>query len=187
MISDKELVDNILAGNEEAYSFLVNKYKNLVFSICLRIIENKEEAEDLSQEVFVKAYFSLKNHKKNESKFSNWLYRIAYTTSISKRREFRFQKQKKVDIKNLKDEVVDVNIALINTEKQERKLIIRQAMDKLNHDERFLIHMYYFLDCSIEEISYITSQSKDYIKLRLYRTRIKLKGLLTPVYNFKTI
>ena len=84
MLSDKEIVKSVLAGNKEAYSYLVNKYKNMVFSICYRILENKEEAEDLSQEVFIKAFFSLNKHKNQETKFSNWLYRIAYTTSVVK-------------------------------------------------------------------------------------------------------
>lgn len=57
MLSDEELVKNILSGNKESYSYLVNKYQNMVLSICLRILENKKEAEDISQEVFVKAFF----------------------------------------------------------------------------------------------------------------------------------
>lgn len=151
----------------------------MVLSICLRILENKKEAEDISQEVFVKAFFSLKKHNP-QSKFSNWLFRIAYTTSISKKRQFRFQKLKLEEINHYPGEIAEINKAFLNTEKKERKQIVRQAIDKLEHDEKLLINLFYYLDCSIEEISYITHQSKDYIKIKLYRIRRKLNKLLTP-------
>lgn len=178
MVTDNELVKNLLAGNQESYSYLVNKYKDMVFSVCYRILNNKEEAEDIAQEVFVKAYFSLKKHKNYESKFSSWLYRIAFTSSISKKREFKFNKANIEELSNYKNVSFDLNKAFLEIEKEERKLMVREAMNKLKNDERFIIHLYYFLECSIEEISYITKLNKDYIKLRLYRIRAKLKGIL---------
>ncbi len=181
MIPDNELVKKILAGNQESYSYLVNKYKDMVFSVCYRILNSREEAEDIAQEVFVKAFFSLKKHKSNESKFSSWLYRIAYTTSISKKREFKFYRVNDEEIGDYKNVSFDINEAFLAIEKKERKLVVREAINKLKKDEKFIIHLYYFLDCSIEEISYITKQSKDYIKLKLYRIRTKLKSILEPL------
>ena len=181
MVPDNELVKSILAGNQESYSYLVKKYKNMVFSVCYSILNNREEAEDISQEVFVKAFFSLNKHKGHESKFSSWLYRIAYNSSISKKREFKFHKVNIEELSEYKDVSFDVNKAFLAIEQKERKLVIRDAISKLKPDEKFIIHLYYFLDCSIEEISFITKQSKDYIKLRLYRIRLKLKSILEPI------
>lgn len=181
MIPDNELIKSILAGNQESYSYLVNKYKNMVFSVCYRILDNIEEAEDIAQEVFVKAYFSLNKHKSHESKFSSWLYRIAYTTSISKKRKFKFHKVNIEEISDYKHVNFDVNEAFLTIEKEERELVLREAINKLKNDEKFIIHLYYFLDCSTKEISFITKQSKDYVKLRLYRIRTKLKNILEPI------
>jgi RNA polymerase sigma-70 factor (ECF subfamily) len=149
-----------------------------VFSVCYRILNNREEAEDIAQEVFVKAFFSLKKHKSNESKFSSWLYRIAFTSSISKKREFKFNKVNIEELSNYKNVSFVLNKAFLEIEKEERKLLVREAINKLKNDERFIIHLYYFLECSIEEISYITKLNKDYIKIRLYRIRAKLKSIL---------
>ena len=66
MLTDQELITKILSGNKESYSFLVNKYKNMVFSICVKILENREDAEDTAQDVFVKAFFSLHKHKSKD-------------------------------------------------------------------------------------------------------------------------
>ena len=181
MIPDNELIKSILAGNQESYSYLVNKYKNMVFSVCYRILDNIEEAEDIAQEVFIKAYFSLNRHKSHESKFSSWLYRIAYTTSISKKREFKFHKVNIEELSDYEHVNFDVNKAFLAIEKKERKSVVRDAINKLKNDEKFIIHLYYFLDCSIAEISFITKQSKNYIKLRLYRIRTKLKNILEPI------
>lgn len=187
MIPDNELVKSILAGNQESYSYLVNKYKNMVFSVCFRILENREEAEDISQEVFVKAYFSLHKHKNKESKFSNWLYRIAYTTSISKKRKFKLRKLNIEELDYNQSVNFNVNDAFLELEKKERKLIVRDAIDRLKNDEKLIVHLYYFLECSIEEISFITKQSKEYIKLKLYRVRLKIKNFLVSKKQYKMI
>ena len=184
MIPDNEIVKGILTGNHESYAYLVNKYKHMVFSVCFRILENREEAEDISQEVFVKAFFSLNKHKSNESKFSNWLYRIAFTTSISKKRDFKLRKLKANELYYDRNEKFDLNNAFIEMEKIERKIMVRDAIDSLKNDEKLITHLYYFLDCSIEEISFITKQSKKYIKLRLYRIRLKIKDFLVTK-NYK--
>jgi RNA polymerase sigma-70 factor (ECF subfamily) len=76
----------VLKGEQSAYTFLVEKHKNLVFSIVLKVLSSREDAEEVAQDVFLKAYQSLGSFEM-KSKFSTWLYRIAYNAAISKTRK----------------------------------------------------------------------------------------------------
>jgi RNA polymerase sigma factor (sigma-70 family) len=85
---DADIVQSVLQGNKAAYAILVDRYQSYVFTIISRLVPLREEAEDVSQEVFVKAYLSLAGFK-GISKFSTWLYTIAHTTAISHLRKTR--------------------------------------------------------------------------------------------------
>jgi RNA polymerase sigma-70 factor (ECF subfamily) len=78
---DEYYIQQTLNGNVNDYAFLVEKYKHMVFTLTIRIVKSREEAEEVSQDVFVKAYKNLKNFK-GDSKFSTWLYKIAYYASL---------------------------------------------------------------------------------------------------------
>ena len=73
---DEYYIKQTLSGNVNAFAILVERYKNMVYTLSIKIVKNKEEAEEISQDAFVKAYKSLKNFK-GESKFSTWVYKIA--------------------------------------------------------------------------------------------------------------
>ena len=75
-------INQVLDGNRDAFAFLVDKYKSMVFSLALRITRDREEAEEISQDTFIKAFQSL-NSFQGKAKFSSWLYRIVYNTGIS--------------------------------------------------------------------------------------------------------
>src|SRR5215211_2603208 len=79
---DIDLIQLVLAGNQSVYAQLIDKYKNFVFTIVLRYVKGREDAEEVAQDVFVKAFRSLADFK-GASKFSTWLYTIATTTSLS--------------------------------------------------------------------------------------------------------
>ena len=88
--NDNYYIDRVLSGDVSAYALLVSKHKNLVFSIVLKILNNREDAEEIAQDVFLKAYQSLKKFEQ-KSKFSTWLYRIAYNSAISRTRKKKFE------------------------------------------------------------------------------------------------
>src|SRR5678809_257326 len=79
-LGDNEIISRVLKGEQNAYAELVNRYKAYVFTLTLRMIKSREDAEEVAQDVFIKAYRSLADFR-GESKFSTWLYTIANTTS----------------------------------------------------------------------------------------------------------
>ena len=83
---DNIYITKVLEGDRNAFAYLVDKYKTMVYSLALRLVKDREEAEEISQDAFIKAYQSLASFK-GKAKFSSWLYRIVYNTAISKLRQ----------------------------------------------------------------------------------------------------
>ncbi len=90
-LNDTEIINQVVGGNQQAYALLVNRYQEYVFTLVLRIVKNREDAEEVSQDVFIKAYKNL-NSFRGDSKFSTWLYTIVNNTGIS------FLRKRKLEI-----------------------------------------------------------------------------------------
>ncbi|MCK5823592.1 MAG: sigma-70 family RNA polymerase sigma factor [Bacteroidales bacterium] len=168
-------LSKVIKGDVSAYSYIVDQYKNMAFSIAYRVVNNREDAEEITQDAFLKAYNSLKrfNHK---SKFSTWLYKIVYNTAISKIRE---NKKKSVvnqlidkDIENINIE--DIDNVLVKFDEEHQKKIINSAIDKLSENEKLIITFYYLAEKSINEITEITNFSSSNVKVILHRARKKM-------------
>src|SRR5690606_3939394 len=95
--SDIEIIDAVLAGNQYLYSDLIRRHQRYVFTLALRFSKNREDAEEIAQDTFVKAYRYLNNYQRT-SKFSTWLYTIVYNTSMT------FLRKKKLDTLSLDQE-----------------------------------------------------------------------------------
>ena len=174
-------IDKVLAGESEAFGFLVDAYKNMAFTLALKLVKNREDAEELSQDSFIKAYQKLDTFK-GDSKFSTWLYSIVYRNSIS------FLRKKKLDYTDLdhvsfkiaEDSQVSDPINILKYEEQ--KKYVQKALDRLPEIDAFLITLYYLNESSVEEIEEITGLSNSNVKTKLFRARKKLqeslKGLL---------
>ncbi|MFZ1328785.1 MAG: sigma-70 family RNA polymerase sigma factor, partial [Chitinophagaceae bacterium] len=98
-LNDNEIISKVLSGDHQAYAGLVNRYQNYVFTLTLRMVKNREDAEEVAQDVFIKAFKYLADFK-GASKFTTWLYTIVSNTSIS------FLRKKKLDIHSLDNENV---------------------------------------------------------------------------------
>jgi len=85
-LDDSFYIEKVINGDTSAYTNLVNKHKDMVYTIALRIARNHQDAEEIAQDVFLKAFQSLESFRQ-KSKFSTWLYRIVYNTAISKIRK----------------------------------------------------------------------------------------------------
>ncbi len=170
---DNETIGRVLNGDVAAYASLVAKHKNLVFSIVVKIVNNREDAEEISQDVFLKAYQSL-NTFERKSKFSTWLYRIAYNAAISKTRK------KKVEMVALEETVItnystdEIGRNMNELEETSRQFILEKALQRLPEEDSLLITLYYKNENSIEDISDITGLSNSNVKVRLHRIRKKL-------------
>jgi len=183
---DEYYIKQTLNGNVNAFAILVERYKNMVYTLSIKIVKNREEAEEISQDSFVKAYKNLSSFK-GESKFSTWVYKIAYYASLDAvKRNKRFSNNENIDdlkIGNLSE----IQGALEYLHEKERKKVISKALLKLNEDERTILTLFYFEELPIKEISKIINLSEDNIKVKLYRSRKKLAVFLKHVIEPRTI
>ncbi len=174
---DQLRINQILEGQIQVFSELVDEYKDLVFTLAIRMLKNREEAEEVSQDTFIKAYRSLDKFK-GDSKLSTWLYRIAYNTSLD-----RIKKNKK----HLKDvsidefterEVKTIDNALEKMITMEKNDAIKRCIDKLPSDDSALMTLYYFDELSLNEMSEILDLTANNIKVKLFRCRKKLATIM---------
>jgi len=181
-LDDNHYIDRVLGGDVSAYAILVAKHKNLVFSIALKILNNREDAEEIAQDCFLKAFHALKTFEK-KSKFSAWLYRIVYNAAISKTRKKRLElvPMDNYVIHNYTED--DVSGSIDEVDPEEQKVMVERAMERLTDDENLLITLFYKGDNSIEDISNITGLSMSNVKVRLHRIRKKLHDELAVMMN----
>jgi len=183
---DEYYIEQTLKGNVNAFTFLVEEYKHMVFTLAIRIVKNREAAEEVAQDVFVKAFKNLKNFK-GDSKFSTWIYKIAYYASLDElKRSKRQIRSENIDTFNDRN-LGNTDDALKLLHDKDRKEIINEALFKLNEDERVIITLYYFEELPVKEISKIVDLSEDNIKVKLFRSRKKLAELLKNVIGPNTI
>ena len=173
--TDTDLLQLILAGQTQLYARLIERHQNLVFSIVLRYIQNREDAEEVAQDVFVKAYKSLADFK-GASKFSTWLYTIATTTCLS------FLRKKKLDVRSLDDdnvfavaEAIDGGINANSIEQKSKVQMVAKAINMLSADDAQIIVLFYKGEQSLEEISKILCKEPNAVKVQLHRARTRLK------------
>jgi len=177
LTTDQQLIELTLKGDTASFGKLVERYQDFVFTIAYRIMKVREEAEEVAQDSFIKAYESL-NSFRGESKFSSWLYSIAYRKALDALRKNKKYKASEIIDDITEGEVSGIEDALHYLEDEERKKAIQDCILKLSEDEATIITLYYFQDQSVREISTITNLSEDNIKVKLYRSRKKLFGFL---------
>ena len=176
-LSDQHYIDNILQGETNAFAVLVDRYKDMIFTLALKMIKNREEAEEVAQDTFIKVFKSL-NKFKGDSKFSTWIYKIAYNTCLD-----RLKKNKKEDLNISIDEfsahlIKTMDNALSVLEEKERKQTIQNCLNLLPSDENFLLTLFYFENQNLEEIGKIMSITANNVKVKLFRSRQKLAVIL---------
>jgi RNA polymerase sigma-70 factor (ECF subfamily) len=168
-LDDNTCIERTLAGDVEAFSTLVERYRSLVFAVTLKILRNRHDAEDLAQESFVKAFCSLSSFKR-EAKFSTWLCQIAYNTAVSHTRKKRPDKAG-ADI--LPNDFVDEYEP--SEERSEMQTLLKRALSQLSPEDELLINLYYQYDNSVDEIASITGLTGSNVKVRLHRIRKNIK------------
>ncbi len=175
--SDKYYIEKVLAGNVNAFSCLVEVHKDKAFNLAFRICGNREEAEEVAQDAFLKAYRSLSDFRM-QSSFATWLYRIVYNTAVSL---VRTRKGKVLSLEEFPADAVDFLSVSGNEEEavaEYRNALINFALQKLPEDERGLITLYYYNELPADEISKITGISKNNLKVKLFRARQKIAGIV---------
>ena len=170
-------IDQVLGGNINAYTNIVDRHKNKAYNLAFRICCNHEEAEEIAQDSFLKAYRALASFQKKSS-FSTWLYRIVYNTAIS---HVRLKKTELLSLEDFPADTVDFTGAGSSEEEAEneyRKSLINFAFLKISDEERSLITLHYYEEMSTEDISEVTGISKSNVKVKLFRARQKMSRII---------
>lgn len=178
MITSEEeylLIDRILAGDRNLYATLVDKYKSYAYTIAMKVLENRSDAEEAAQDAFVKAFHYLKGFNK-QAKFSTWLYRIVFNTAIS------YKRKRKPAFQSIENSIVEYSErADQKTEQDDKQIFIVKAMDKLNEADRLAIQLFYIKEFSMEEVADMMGQNINTIKVRIHRARLRLADELKVI------
>ncbi|SHI46107.1 RNA polymerase, sigma subunit, ECF family [Flavobacterium terrae] len=176
-IEDQHYINLILNGNTNSFATLVDRYKDMVYTLALKMLNNKEEAEEIAQDTFIKVFNSLSKFK-GESKFSTWVYKVTYNTCLDALKK----KKKQNNVAYIEDfsehQTKKLEGILDNIDEKERNRAIQDCLEELPSDEAFLLTLYYFDDKSIEEVAKVVNISTDNVKIKLFRTRKKLATIL---------
>lgn len=167
---DRVLIENVKQGNLASYTYLVDKYKNMAFTIAMKILSNTQDAEDAAQESFVKAYMQIGNFE-GKSKFSTWLYTIVYRTAVSKLQQPRLALQSIDDEFEENYHYEHSPPPLESLQAREREQFVREAINRLPKLEALIVTLYYLNESPIEEIEQITGLSNSNVKVKLFRAR----------------
>jgi len=181
---EQEYIRRVRNGEHAVYAILVDKYKNLAYSIALKVLGNEEDAEDVAQEGFIKAYQQLHQFA-GKAKFSTWLYTIVYRTALAKAKEIRiktFSITEKIQA-NFTDDYSSPQLSRMQADDEQRS--VKLALSKLPESEALLVMLYYINENSISEIHQITGLSMANIKIKLFRARKKLERELKFLLDYK--
>ncbi|RYM01484.1 RNA polymerase sigma factor SigW [Sporolactobacillus sp. THM7-7] len=190
-LKEKRLIKKVKKGNHQAFAELVDKYKNGVYILCLRMVGNRQEAEDLSQETFIRAYHHIDQFDINR-KFSTWIFRIATNLSID------WLRKKKPDV-SLDAEVpgtdgLALKALLASEEALPEELVIQGEMERFIQQEiellpekyRTAVVLKYIQDLSLKEISEIMGIPVGTVKTRIHRGREMLRKNMDSIRGEKT-
>jgi RNA polymerase sigma factor (sigma-70 family) len=177
-LTDIDLIEQTLAGNQSAYADLVKRHQRFVFTLAMRFTKTREDAEEVAQDSFIKAYRNLQNFE-GQSKFSTWMYTIVYTTAMT------FLRKKRVDTSSIDDEnnfiqvenqggAFDNNLA----ENKSRSFYLNQAIEQLSADDAMIITLFYQGEQSLDEIGVTMGIEPNNVKVKLFRARQRLKDKL---------
>ncbi len=179
--NEEKLLQRIKRGDDEAFAILMEQYANQVYALVVRIIQQREDAEELTQDVFIKAYEQMESFS-GRSSFATWLYRIAYNCAISHTRrhrvphysidEGRLSAVSDDDVEQMEGNLSDTNIEALT-----------EAIEQLNAEERVLVTLFYYEQRPIAECAEIIRQSESNTKVRLHRIRKKLYLMITSDKN----
>jgi RNA polymerase sigma factor (sigma-70 family) len=182
-LQDQEIIRQVLEGRQQSYALLVDRYRNFVFTITLRYIKNREEAEEVAQDVFVKAYRSLADFRM-QSKFSTWLYTIVSTSCIS------YLRGRKVNIVHMEEEQMHTMTqsagmmekpSALSESRSERQMI-EQVLARLPEPDALVLRYFYQGEQSLDEIGKILGLTPNHVKVKLFRARQKMKEMLKEHY-----
>ena len=184
-LTDTEIIKRVLGGEQALYGQLVQQYQQYVFTLVLRFTDNREDAEEISQDIFVKAYRSLADFR-GDAKFSTWLYTVVRTSCIT------FLRKKKLDVTSIDNERTFLQLEnqessfKANTvEQKSRHAMVNEAIKMLSPDDAQILTLFYKSEQSLEEIGRIMGYDPNTIKVKLHRARHRLKEKMEKHFSYE--
>src|ERR1700761_6470197 len=184
-LTDTEIIKRILEGQQALFAQLVERYQQYVFTLVLRFTDNREDAEEISQDVFVKTYRSLADFR-GDTKFSTWLFTIVRTSCIT------FLRKKKLDTTSIDNERTFLQLEnqesgfKANTiEQKSRHAMVNEAIRLLSPDDAQVITLFYQGEQSLEEIGQIMGLDPNTVKVKLHRARHRLKEKMEKHFSYE--
>ncbi|MEP0713545.1 MAG: sigma-70 family RNA polymerase sigma factor [Algoriphagus sp.] len=174
---DDQYIEKTLRGNLNAYGQLILKHEKFAFTLALRLLKNREEAEEATQDAFMKAFHSLKTFEGN-AKFTTWLYKIVYNEALGRLRKTKSYSVSLEQVVENADESSVYLDGLKSLQLNERKELLQQGLDCLKPAESAVLTLFYLEEQSIKEIEEIMSLTSSNIKILLHRGR---KNLLESI------
>ena len=188
MTTDQEtlIINKIIGGDTQAFAVLVNRYKDLVFTLAIRMLKNREEAEEVSQDTFIKVYKALPKFK-GDSKLSTWVYKVAYNTCLDSIKKNN-RRQSEVTLDSFtENQIKTLDNALSALEEKEQQQTIQDCLQQLSRKDSFLVTLFYFEELSLEEISQIVNMEPNTVKVNIHRARKRLASILKQRMEPETI
>lgn len=172
-IFDEKLIKDILSGDTDAFADIVDRYKSRVFTMAYRMLSSREEAEDISQEAFIKIYRSLKTYDAGRTRFSTWVYRITYNLCIDYLR-------KRKEMAPLEEDILAAPSGTPEeiTEARDSAARLHQAVQNLPEEYRIPLTLFHFQGLSYREICQVLKVPMSIVKNRLFRARKLLREKL---------
>jgi RNA polymerase sigma factor (sigma-70 family) len=182
-LTDTEIISRVLKGDQRVFAQLVDRYRNYIFTLVLRMLENREDAEEVSQDIFVKAYRSLADFR-GDSKFSTWLFTIVQRTSIT------FLRKKKLQTVSIENEKTGLQVENQQSsfsanlvEQKSKHLMVNEAIRMLSADDAQIITLFYKAEQSLDEMGTILGMEPNTVKVKLHRARQRLKEKMEKYFS----
>ena len=172
-MTESEAIVRCLQGDPVAYGWVMREHKHLVHTVSFRVLRHREDAEESTQDAFVKAFQNLSAFN-GGSKLSTWLYSIAYRTAVSK---LRGRSKGEACQEDLLERTIGV-VEADRIETADRKRALEQALAELPEEDATVISLFYLHEQSIEEIVTITGLTASNVKVKLHRSRKRLHATL---------
>jgi RNA polymerase sigma factor (sigma-70 family) len=182
--TDTEIIKRVLAGEQVLFAQLVQRYQQYVFTLVYRFTDNREDAEEIGQDVFVKAYRSLADFR-GEAKFSTWLYTIVRTSCIT------FLRKKRLDTTSLDNERTFLQVenkeSRFNAnaiEQKSKHAMVNAAIRLLSPDDTQVLTLFYKGEQTLDEIGRVMGLDPNTVKVKLHRARNRLKEKMEKHFSY---
>ncbi|MEB2782281.1 RNA polymerase sigma factor [Algoriphagus sp. C2-6-M1] len=183
---DHHYIEKTLRGNRSAFGQLIQKHEKFAYTLAMRILKNREEAEEASQDAFMKAFHSLKTFE-GKSKFTTWLYKIVYNEALGRLRKSATYTLQLDAVEELSSDPADYLDGLKSLQLNERKELIQRGLHTMKPRESAVLTLFYLEEQSIKEIEEIMDLTSSNVKILLHRGRKSLLESLQKITNNELI